>query len=40
MGDQRHISTYFLNSALDGCRWLPLCSATLLPGRVPPVLSG
>ena len=24
---------YSLNSALDGCQWLPPCSATLLPGR-------
>jgi len=32
-GYQRHISMYSLNSALDGCQWLPPCSATLLPGR-------
>jgi len=39
MGDQRRISMYSLNLALDGCQWLTPCSATLLLGREPPVLS-
>ena len=40
MGDQTRISMYSLNSALDGCQWLSPCSATLLPGTGPPLLSG
>jgi len=33
MGDQRRISMYSLNSAVDGCQWLPPCSVTSLQGE-------